>query len=253
MPRLPDSTSLQLADRLSTHVGVGVVTRNSPLSPSLHEIVLSGVAGLAGEPGNDVMLEVTHEGRPVRRRYSVRHVDHDRDELTLWIATHHDGAGAELARTVSPGTELDVIGPRGKIVLDPLADWHLFVGDVASLAAFYRLAESIEEPGRAIFIVELEDPADAVTPNLPEGLGVTGIFIDRADRERGSAEGLLAGLSAFAMPDDDGHCYLFGEFTAMKTVRSALLDRGLSDEAISMKAFWRRGSANADHGEPDKS
>ena len=252
MPRTPDATSLKLAERLSTSVGVGVVQSNRAISPSLHEIVLHGVSSLAGVPGNDVMLEVTHEGRPVRRRYSVRSVDRDADTLTLWITIHHDGAGATLARTVAVGTELDVVGPRGKIGLHELADWHLFVGDVASLAAFYRLAESIEPPGRAIFIVEIDDPADAVTPSLPEGLGVTGVFVDRDGRPRGSADGLLSGLAAFAFPPDDGHAYLFGEFGAMNTIRHALLDRGLHDEDISLKAFWRAGSANADHGEPDK-
>jgi NADPH-dependent ferric siderophore reductase len=253
VPRTPDATSLALAERLGTSVGVGTVLAATQISPSLRELVLGGVSGLAGVPGNDVMLEVTHEGRPVRRRYSVRSVDPEADTLTLWLATHHTGAGADLARSVSVGAELDVVGPRGKIGLDEMADWHLFVGDVASLAAFYRLAESIEAPGRAIFIVELEDPSDAVTPQLPEGLGVTGIFIDRDGRPQGNAEGLLSGLSAFAFPPDDGHAYLFGEFSAMKTVRTALLDRGLTDDAISLKAFWRTGKANADHGEPDKS
>lgn len=252
MPRTPDSTSLKLAERLGTSVGVGTVVAVSQVSPSLREVVLSGVSALGGVPGNDVMLEVQHEGRPVRRRYSVRSVDTQADTLTLWLATHHPGAGADLARTVTVGTELDVVGPRGKIGLDPLADWHLFVGDVASLAAFYRLAESIEAPGRAIFIIELEDPNDAVTPDLPEGIGVTGIFIDRDARPYGSAEGLLSGLAAFAFPPDDGHAYLFGEFSAMNTIRTALLDRGLEDSDISLKAFWRVGKANADHGEPDK-
>ena len=38
----------------------------------------------------------------------------------------------------------------------------------------------------------------------------------------------------------------------MKAVRAALLDRGLDEDAISMKAFWRVGRNNADHGEPEK-
>ena len=37
-----------------------------------------------------------------------------------------------------------------------------------------------------------------------------------------------------------------------KVVRDALLDRGLRDEQISRKAFWRAGRTNAEHGEPDK-
>jgi hypothetical protein len=39
----------------------------------------------------------------------------------------------------------------------------------------------------------------------------------------------------------------------MKAVQTTLLDRGLDDEEISVKPFWRVGRDNADHGEPDKS
>jgi hypothetical protein len=35
-------------------------------------------------------------------------------------------------------------------------------------------------------------------------------------------------------------------------LRTALLDRGLSDEQISRKAYWRVGRRNADNGEPEK-
>jgi hypothetical protein len=39
----------------------------------------------------------------------------------------------------------------------------------------------------------------------------------------------------------------------MRVIQSALLDRGLIEEQISHKAFWRSGLSNADHGEPVKS
>ena len=39
----------------------------------------------------------------------------------------------------------------------------------------------------------------------------------------------------------------------MRVIQSALLDRGLTPEQISHKAFWRSGRSNADHGEPEKS
>ena len=252
MTRPLDPTSIELASRLGITAKVAVVVTAEQISPTLRAITLRGVSELAGVPGNDVMLEVSHNGRPVRRRYSVRSVNTELDEIVLWIATGHQGPGATLAREVEIGDELDVVGPRGKIPLDPMADWHLFIGDASSLGAFYRMAESIEEPGRAIFIVETPHPDDAVTPNLPEGIGATGIFLDQ-DASLGDANALLHGLAAFAFPPDEGHAYLFGEFKTMKTMRTALLDRGLANEQISVKAFWRTGSANADHGEPDTS
>ena len=76
------------------------------------------------------------------------------------------------------------------------------MGDASGYAAFYRMAESIEVPGRAIFIVEIDAPDDALSATFDEGLGVTGIFIDRRGRSTSDPAGLLSGLAAFALPLD---------------------------------------------------
>jgi NADPH-dependent ferric siderophore reductase len=192
------------------------------------------------------------EGSRIRRRYSVRGVDADADTFTLWITTTHEGPATNFVQNLSHGDELDVVGPRGRIPLDELADWHLFAGDVSGLGAFYRMAESIESPGRAIFIVEIDTPDDALTASFDEGLGVTVIFVDRQGRANDDPTGLLNGLAAFALPPDEGHAYLFGEFHVVRALRSALLDRGLDTEHVSLKAFYRVGRANGANGEPDK-
>jgi NADPH-dependent ferric siderophore reductase len=249
----PDQSSIDLAQRLGVLASVCQVVSSHRISPSLQEVILKGDVALAGVPGNDVMIRVTDAtGRPTRRRYSVRSVDAEAGTFTLWIAQDHNGPGAQWAGEASVGDSVDVVGPRGKIPLDPMADWHLFIGDVSALGSFYRMAQSIEVPGRAIFIVETDHAEDAVTATFDEGLGVTGIFVDRAGRSANDPAGLLSGLSAFAFPPDDGHAYLFGEFHVTKVLQSALTDRGLDAESISRKAFWRFGQANEDRGEPAK-
>ena len=254
MTNRPHDTSIALAARLGATAQVCEVVSATKLSTSIHEVVLAGDAALAGVPGNDVMIRVANAaGSFVRRRYSVRDVDALRGLVTLWITTGHEGAGSSWARLATPGDPVDVIGPRGKVVLDPQADWHLFLGDTTGLASFYRMAQSIEVPGRAIFIVEIDHPDDAVTAPFDEGLGVTGIFVDRQDRAKDDPSGLLRGLAAFAFPPDRGHAYLFGEFHRIRALRVALLDRGLDDQDVSVKAYWRTGRENAEHGEPDKS
>lgn len=255
MPFSPHTSSVQLAERLKANALVCDVVRATQLSPSLYELVLHGEAArLAGEPGNDVMIRVDAGDETfVRRRYSVRALDEERDEFTLWISTEHAGPGSDWVQRATPDEHVDVIGPRGKIPLDPEADWHLFVGDVSGLGAFYRMAQSIEAPGRAIFIVEIDNDEDAVTAQFDEGVAVTGIFVNRQDRERNNPAGLLSGLAAFALPPGEGHAYLFGEFSVIRVVRSALVDRGMREDTISFKAFWRMGRSNAEHGEPDKS
>jgi NADPH-dependent ferric siderophore reductase len=219
------------------------------------EIALRGNAlALAGAPGNDVMIRLADaNGRLVSRRYSVREVDAEKDELTLWVTVDHEGPGSTWVQSAKPGDEIDLIGPRGKILLDPVADWHLFMGDISALAAAYRMASSIDVPGRAIFIIEIDAPDDAIGTTFDEGLGVTGIFVERRGRDLKDAAGLLGGLAAFELPPDLGHVYLFGEFHVVRTLVTAVTDRGVAPEQISHKPYWRSGLSNAEHGEPDKS
>jgi len=251
--RAPDPTSLQLAERLGVSAAVLEVRATTQLSPQLYEVVLGGDASLGGEPGNDVMVMVTDEsGKSTRRRYSVRSRDDEANTLTLWVVTNHDGPGARWAQHSTVGDLVDVVGPRGKITLDPLADWHLFVGDTTGLASFYRMAESIEVPGKAIFIVEVDTMDDARTAPFNEGLGVTGIFVERQGRDYHDPAGLLTGLSAFDFPDHVGQAYVFAEFSVVKALTIALHDRGLTDEQIRTKSFYRTGRANAGNGEPER-
>jgi NADPH-dependent ferric siderophore reductase len=254
VPPTPHDSSIELAERLDSNARVCHLVSSTPVSSSIREVVLAGQATLlCGVPGNDVMVQLTNSaGKLVRRRYSVHAVDDERDEFTLWITVAHEGPGSVWARNAKPDDEVDIVGPRGKIVVDPEADWHLFMGDITCLGSAYRMAQSVETPGQVIFIVETDHSDDALTTTFDEDIAVTGIFVDRMGRLKDDPAGLLHGLSAFAFPPERGHAYLFGEFHVMKAVRTALLDRGLDDEAISMKAFWRVGRNNADHGEPEK-
>lgn len=255
MAETPHHSSLELAERLGARARVCDVVTSTVLTPSLCEVVLAGgAADLGGQPGNDVMLRLRDETGPfVRRRYSVRSVQPDLDQLTLWITTAHDGPGSRWARAAAPGDPVDVIGPRGKILLDPDAAWHLFCGDVSGLGAFYRMADALEPGGLATVVVEVPDAQDALSPPLAGGAGVRAIFVERGERRGDDAEGLLRALGTFTTPPDEGHAYLFGEFSVIRVLRAALVERGLADDQISPKAYWRTGRPNAEHGEPDKS
>ncbi len=254
MTYTPQPSTADLAHRLGANAHACAVVASRALSANLHEVVLAGNAReLAGAPGQDVMVRVEGaDGRFVRRRYSVRHLDDAADQLSIWISTNHDGPGAEWARRVIAGDHVDVIGPRGKILLDPVADWHLFLGDLSSMAESFRLADAIEPPGQALFLFEVDDPSDAQTPTMAEGLGVTGVFVERAGRRGDDATGLLRALAALDLPEGLGHAYVLGEFHVVRDLQVALADRGLAPEQVSAKSFWRAGRANADHGEPEK-
>lgn len=248
----PDDATIALAERLGATAGVARVTGVAPLSPSLVAVELAADPGLVGPPGADVMVSVV-EGRPVRRRYSVRAADAAAGTLTLWVGVDHEGPGVDWARGVAPGDEALVIGPRGKITVAPGADWHLFCGDLSSLAAIYRMVESLPDGATALVAVELDALEDARAPLVAGAAALRLVVVERDGRAPSDPEGLLSALATLELPAGTGHAYLFGEFHVVRALRAALADRGLGPEAVSHKAYWRAGRANADHGEPDKS
>src|SRR5436305_1388806 len=82
------------------------------------------------EPGQDVMLVLSGGERPLSRRYTIRDFDQRSSTLELNIVAHGvHGPGAKWAASTAPGDRVNGVGPRGKIFLNPAADWHLFLGD----------------------------------------------------------------------------------------------------------------------------
>jgi len=257
MAALPPTDTSSLLARLPgvTALTLELVGRTT-LSPTMIEVVLQGpVADLDPAPGNDLMLAVPVDGGDgsFRRRYSIRSLDHREGTVRLWIDRSAGGPGATWAATAREGSSIEAIGPRGKVTLDPLADWHLFVGDLSFVSAAYNMAEAIEPPGQALFIIEATRREDVPTPTLPEGIGVTMVIVERDGRSLDDPSGLLAGVAAIELPDDLGHLYVGGELHVVAAVRSALVARGLDPAQISAKPYWRLGVSNLAHGEPDKS
>jgi len=228
------------------------VVDSAPLSAGMQRLVLTApeLAGLHHQPGQDMMLMVAVDGdRPVRRRYTIRALDHARRLLTLDVVRHADGPGERWVAAVRPGDRVEGIGPRGKIFLAE-ADWHLFIGDDSALPAYLTMAGALPAGARALVILEVPGPAseqDLVTAADAE---VT--WLHRGGDPAGDPAALVAAAAAVALPPGRGHAYLAGEATVVLRLRETLAARGLAPEQISPKAYWGRGRANASHGEPAK-
>ena len=225
------------------------------LAGPMVELVLDGdLAGLGALPGNDLMLAVPVEGGDgsFRRRYTIRQHLPGSSTLRLWIDTSAGGPGSRWAAEAPIDSIIEALGPRGKVSLDEMADWHLFIGDLSFLPASLAMAEAIEAPGQVIIILEVDDPGDAIAPELDEGIGVTFAVIERAGRALDDPAGLLAGLAAIELPTDEGHVYVGGELTVVAALRAALRTRGLEGQVVDAKPYWRLGVANLAHGEPKK-
>jgi NADPH-dependent ferric siderophore reductase len=227
------------------------VVGSSPLSPGMQRLVLTApeLAGLQYQPGQDMMLMVGVDGdRPVRRRYTIRALDRERRLLTIDVVRHSDGPGERWVAAARPGDKIEGIGPRGKIFLNPDADWHLFIGDDSALPAYLAMAGAVPAGARALVILEVPGP-DA-EQDAPAGAEVA--WLHRDGRPAGDPAALVEAAAAVTLPPGRGHAYLAGEATVVLRLREALAARGLAPEQISPKAYWGHGRANASHGEPAK-
>jgi NADPH-dependent ferric siderophore reductase len=226
------------------------------LTPVMQRVELTAaeLATFRYRPGQDLMLMVeVRDGRPVRRRYTIADLDPGRRLLRLGIVRHGDGPGERWVRAARAGDVVEAAGPRGKIFPVADADWHLFIGDESALPAFFAMACALPAGTFATVILEVPGPEDE-QPLVPAA-DVTLRWLHRGrpgrgGRPPGDPAALAAAAREVTLPPGRGHAYLAGEAAAVLTLRDVLAARGLSAEQLSPKAYWGRGRANAEHGEP---
>ncbi len=208
-----------------------------------------GLADLDAFSGQDLMIAVPAAGQAhFRRRYTIRRLDRDAPAVFLDIVLHGDGPGAAWAGSIRAGDRVEAIGPRGKIGLAPAADWHLFCGDEAALPAIFTMVEGLPDDAHALAVLEVTGSEEEQQPEVVRvRLELDWVY---RDGEPGTGTQLEEAVAGVPLPAGTGHAYVFGELRQVAACRKVLLGRGLAPEQIDHKAYWRRGVANAPHGEP---
>ena len=257
----PRGASLETSALLDRLPGVAAydltVVDTDRVTPSMQRIRLAadGLSDLAYEPGQDLMIAVPEGGTGhFRRRYTIRSLDRATGTVELQIVVHGDGdgPGARWAAGVAPGDTAEAIGPRGKVTLDPEADWHLFVGDESALPVTFAMVEALGRHQRAVVVLEVAGPDDVQPLAVPPGVDVDLRWLHRDGRPVGTGAALLEAVDALRIPDGRGHAYVAGELRTVSALRRRLEGRNLAGERISAKPYWRLGVANAAHGEPPR-
>ena len=248
--QLPDNSVL--AERLGITAIDLTVVDTARLSPTMQRIVLTGpqLRGMEHAAGQDLMLTIGGDGGGVvRRRYTMRYLAPTEATVTLAVLLHGDGPGASWAGAVRPGDRVGAVGPRGKVVLDPDGSWHLFVGDDSFVPAALSMAEAAPTDATLMLVLGVAGPADR-QPHAIAAEATTLEWAYRHDAPPDDATALLDELAEIELPKGLGHAYVGAELGVMQAVSAALRERGLPEDAISAKPYWRSGVANAPHGEP---
>jgi NADPH-dependent ferric siderophore reductase len=231
------------------------VTDVVAISPSMRRIrcTAPGLTHLSYQPGQDLMLAVPGPGNgSFRRRYTIRSLDRAAASLDIDVVLHGDGPAAAWAASCQPGQRIEAIGPRGKVTVQPDAEWHLFAGDDSAMPASLAMAESLPTPEEALVVLEVDGVDDHQPAHALDGRPIGVHWVHRAGADPASSAKLVAALNALELPAGRGHAYLAGELRVVAEMRRTLLQRGLTTAQISAKPYWRAGVANATHGEPER-
>src|SRR5262249_31659705 len=132
------------------------------------------------------------------------------------------------------------IGPRGKFLLERDAEWLLLIGDETSLPGILAMLAGSDQPARAG--VEGGDADAWAHLGAGQRPHTGGAWLSRTPPggERGPS------LPASGR----GHAYVSGQAERVRYWRGHLESLGLDPSAITHKAYWGAGRANATHGEP---
>jgi NADPH-dependent ferric siderophore reductase len=112
------------------------------------------------------------------------------------------------------------------------------------------MAESLIPGVPGVMVVELSEHDDGHDPQLTAQQNVAIAWIERGSADPGDSARLVAAVEKVSLPPGRGHAYIAGEMKVVRAVAGALAARGLDRSAMDAKAYWRRGGANAPHGEP---
>jgi NADPH-dependent ferric siderophore reductase len=202
---------------------------------------LPTLTALPLRPAQDVgLVFVGGDGRELRRRYTIRHADAKAGTIDLDGILHgHDGPGAAWFEQAQVGHTVEIVGPRGKVALNPSADWHLFVGDESGLPAFAELSAGLPPGSTAVTVVEVADAAEET--DLPD----TTHWVHRDGAAPGSPTLLAETLASIALPAGRGAAYLLGESRAMVALRPTLEACGIAHADTFLKGYWNVGRITA--------
>lgn len=228
------------------------VLRSQRVSPSMHQITLGG-PGLEGFPaqqeGGYVKLMLPVGGvfsKPVVRTYTIR--AQRRGEIDVQFALHGGnvaGPATRWALEARTGDTIEVGGPGPAKPLPAGRDFYLVAGDMAALPAIAANLEALDRDARGVALLEIQDEADAVAIDAPEGVQIRWLL----NRNPGHRPDLLVdSLRRIERPEGSLAAWVACEFSAMRAAREFLRgELGLGGSDLYISSYWKLGIDETQH------
>ncbi|MFI8414439.1 siderophore-interacting protein [Paeniglutamicibacter gangotriensis] len=183
------------------------------------------------------------EDFPVRRTYTLRHVDLEAQTVQIDFVIHGDqGIAGPWALNAKLGDQICFTSPGGLYTPNSEFDRHLLVGDESALPAISAAVEDMTEDMIGDIYLEVSGPEDEVRLDPPAGITVH--WLHRGGYYTPENTKLEETVRNAEWHEGSLQVFAHGERETMKSLRAYLNgERGVDRRAMSLSAYWAYGRA----------
>jgi len=177
--------------------------------------------------------------KPLWRTYTVRSVNRAAGTIDIDFILHEEsGPGADWARYVKIHDVVAASNPVGKPFC--IAKSYFMMGDETALPVICRFLETLDETITVSLVAEVATRLDIVPIKSKATLKIKWLYRDeREEEQRHTLEDVVA-IAEIPAFNEDRFVWVACEAGAARSIRSALLGRGVKNEEQSVYAYWRR-------------
>lgn len=192
------------------------------------------------DPETGELVEAPEHLRPLRRTYTHRGVDLEKQELYIEFIAHQGGGpAAHWAEHAQVGDPIHVAMKGGAIDVVPPRDWYVLAGDATAIPVIRAVLESLPASAAGHALLEVESREHVQTLPTSSQLNVEWLIRDASEDSP-----IPARIAALRFPEEKSRfVYVAGEYHLVKATRSHLRhDRGLTPSDYWAYAYWKRGA-----------
>ncbi|MBP2384694.1 siderophore-interacting protein [Paeniglutamicibacter kerguelensis] len=187
--------------------------------------------------------ELAPEDFPVRRTYTLHHVDLEAETVQIDFVVHGDeGLAGPWAQNAKLGDLICFSSPGGLYTPDPAFDRHLLIGDETALPAISAAILDMTPEMVGDIYLEVGGPEDHVELAVPKGVEVH--WLHRGGPFTPENTRIESVVRAAHWPEGTVQVFAHGERETMKSLRAYLHgEREVDRRAMSLSAYWAFGRA----------
>ena len=200
----------------------------------------------AGETRDQFANRLKSGPPPVKRTYTVRKFDADRQELSIDFVAHgDDGPASRWASGAKPGDFLGFAGPSGPKVTRFDADWYLVAADPSAIPVAAATLEAMPRDARGVAIFEVTSADDQQEIDMPDGIEVHWIVHPDPHQPSSAQETLIRSLE---WPEGRVQTCIAGEAGVIRSLRAYLAtEKQVPRTDTYISGYWKIGLIEDEH------